>query len=246
MSAIDNLGITPIASSQAQKEVTANEAFERLAGAVAEKLLVAMADADVTLTSAQAVANASFECTGALTAGRSLIVPSARKLYDVANRTSGGFVVTVRTASGSGVAIAAGDEQVLRCDGTDVVAVAPPKSIAALAGPQPYDIASFYPGVPGSSALLLRFVAPRAVTLPQNLTGSYASAAAATTAQTDIDIRVGGVSKGTVRFAVAATTATFIFANAVSLAAGDVLTLIAPATADATLADISITLAGTR
>ncbi len=56
MSAIDNLGITPIASSQAQKEVTANEAFERLAGALAENLALAMADADATLTGAQRVA----------------------------------------------------------------------------------------------------------------------------------------------------------------------------------------------
>jgi hypothetical protein len=247
MSAIDNLGITPIASSQAQKEITANEAFERLAGAVAEKLVVAMADADVTLTSAQGLANASFECTGALTAGRNLIVPTAsHKLYDVANKTTGGYAVTVRTTSGSGVAIAAGDEQVVRCDGADVVAVAAPKSIAALVGPQPYDIAGFYPGVPGSSALLLRFVAPRALTLPQSLTGSQASAGAAATAQTDIGIEVNDISKGTVRFAAAATTATFIFSTEVALAAGDVLTLIAPASADATLANIAITLAGTR
>src|SRR6266511_390311 len=97
MSAIDNLGITPIASNQAQKEITANEAFERLAGALAEKLVVAMADADVTLSAVQALANASFECTGALTAGRNLVVPEAPKLYDVANKTSGGFAVTVRT-----------------------------------------------------------------------------------------------------------------------------------------------------
>jgi hypothetical protein len=40
--------------------------------------------------------------------------------------------------------------------------------------------------------------------------------------------------------------ATFIFSNAVSLAAGDVLTLTAPTVADVTLADISITLAGMR
>jgi hypothetical protein len=246
MSATENLGITPIASNQAQKEVTANEAFERLAGAIAEKLMVAMADADVTLSAAQALATASIECTGALTAGRSLIVPIARKLYDVANQTGGGFAVTVRTASGSGVSIAAGDEQIVRCDGTGVVAVAPPTSVAALAGPQPYDIASFYPGVPGSAALLLRFVASRSVTLPQSLSGSQASAGAAAGAQTDIDIRVNGLSKGTVRFAAAGSMATFIFSSAVSLAAGDVLTLTAPTVADVTLANISITLAGTR
>jgi hypothetical protein len=68
----------------------------------------------------------------------------------------------------------------------------------------------------------------------------------AATAPTDIDIKVNGVSKGTVRFAAAATTATFLFATQVVLAAGDALTLIAPASADATLANIAITLAGTR
>jgi hypothetical protein len=246
MSAIDNLGITPIASNQAQKEITANEAFERLAGALADHLDVAMGDAGVTLTSAEALAHLSVTCTGVLTAGRDLIVPAARKLYDVVNQTTGGFTVTVRTASGSGVAIAAGDEQIVRCDGTGIVAAAPPKSVATMAGPQPYDIASFYPGVPGSSVLLLRFTAARPVTLPAALAGSSASAGVAATAQADIDIQVSGVSKGTVRFSAAATTATFLFASQVVLAAGEVLTLTAPATADATLADLSITLAGTR
>jgi hypothetical protein len=42
------------------------------------------------------------------------------------------------------------------------------------------------------------------------------------------------------------STATFSFASEVTFAAGDRLTVIAPGTQDASLADISITFKGTR
>ena len=48
------------------------------------------------------------------------------------------------------------------------------------------------------------------------------------------------------RFASAGTVATFIAASAVSFALGDVLTVVAPGTPDATLAHIGFALAGTR
>ena len=113
-------------------------------------------------------------------------------------------------------------------------------------GREPFDICSFYPGEPTASAFLQRFIAGRAITLPTSLTGSYAKAAVAATATTDFDITKNGSSVGTISFAAAATTATFTFASPVSLAVGDILAIIAPASPDATCADISITLVGTR
>jgi hypothetical protein len=59
------------------------------------------------------------------------------------------------------------------------------------------------------------------------------------------DLLKNGVSFGTVTFNVSAT-GSFTVASATSFAAGDVLTITAPATADSTLEDISITLVGTR
>lgn len=110
----------------------------------------------------------------------------------------------------------------------------------------PYDIGAFCAGKPTASEVLLRFVATRAFNLPASLTDSQVKAGTAATATTDFDLQKNGSSIGTVSFAASGTTATFTFASAVSFAAGDILAIIAPASADATLADISFTLAGTR
>jgi hypothetical protein len=78
------------------------------------------------------------------------------------------------------------------------------------------------------------------------LTGSVASAGTAATGSTTFDLQKGTTSFGTVVFSAAGTTGTFTSASGATFAAGDVLRIVAPATADATLADISISLMGTR
>jgi hypothetical protein len=113
-------------------------------------------------------------------------------------------------------------------------------------GAQPFDLTAFYPGAPTASALVTRIPFARAVSFPAGLAGSVAKAKTAATAQADFDIQKNGVSVGTIRFAAAATSATFIAASAFALAAGDLLSIVAPAAADATLADIGFVLAGTR
>jgi len=110
----------------------------------------------------------------------------------------------------------------------------------------PEDVAGFLAGVPGSSALLLRRPVARALDFPAGLTGSQGAASVAATAQADFDLRKNGVSFGTMRFAAAADEATFIAASATSFAAGDVISVHAPASADATLADVGFALAGAR
>lgn len=118
---------------------------------------------------------------------------------------------------------------------------------AAIAGTsQPYDLTAFYPGAPTASALVTRVPFARTVTFAAALAGSVAKAKTAATAQTDFDIQKNGASVGTVRFAAAATSATFIAASGFSCAAGDLLSIVAPATPDATLADIGFVLTGTR
>lgn len=107
-----------------------------------------------------------------------------------------------------------------------------------------YETAAFIAGKPGTSEIVGYLVASRAFTLPASLTGSYAKANTAATAQTDIDIQKNGSSIGTIRFAAAGSTASFIFASPASFAAGDILKLVAPVSQDATLSDIGITLVG--
>ena len=128
---------------------------------------------------------------------------------------------------------------------------APPNGAAIVAwdiggGGPPYDVGVYFPGQPDAGATLLQLVTSRAFTLPADLTDSQGYAGTAPTAQADLDIRKNGASIGTITFAAAASTATFSFASEVALAAGDRLTIFAPGSQDASLADISITFKGTR
>jgi hypothetical protein len=111
---------------------------------------------------------------------------------------------------------------------------------------QPVDLPVWVAGKPTASERILRFIATRSVTFPASLTGSYGTSRVASTAQRDFDLQKNGVSAGTVRFAAAGTTASFIAASPIALAAGDLLEVIAPGTQDATLEDIAFTLVGTR
>jgi hypothetical protein len=112
----------------------------------------------------------------------------------------------------------------------------------------PYDVMAFYPGVPTASAKILRIPIARAVTFPANFANSLGKASANATGSTAFDIQKNGTSVGTATFAAAGATATFTSSGgtAVSFAAGDLLSIIGPGTADATLADIGFVLAGTR
>ena len=110
----------------------------------------------------------------------------------------------------------------------------------------PYLLAFDAPGAPTASMIVFHHVFTQAVTFVASLTGSYVKAGTAATAQTDFDLKKNGSSIGTVRFAAAGTTATYVSISASSWVAGDILTLIAPATPDATIADIWGTLVGVR
>jgi hypothetical protein len=105
---------------------------------------------------------------------------------------------------------------------------------------------SFYETAPIASQVMLHVVAVGAVTFPSGLTSSQGYADVAATAQTDFDVQKNGSSVGTMRFAASGTVASFIAASPITLAAGDRLKVVAPATPDATLAGIAFTLAGTR
>ena len=122
------------------------------------------------------------------------------------------------------------------CDGTSW--------ISAVAN-DVYDIGMFTPGRPASSGIV-RVVLPRAVTFPTGLTNSQCKAKTAATASTTVTLKKNTTSIGTAVWAASGTSCTFTFSGAVSFAAGDILEFAFPGTADSTLADVTITLAGTK
>lgn len=120
---------------------------------------------------------------------------------------------------------------------------------------QPLVVVPFFPGSPTASQLVGLFPVPAGVgtlTFAAALAGSSGKALTAATAQTDFDVRqnattsASGTSVGTIRWAAAGTVPTFIAASGFTIADPDYLTVWAPATPDATLANFSAALYATR
>jgi hypothetical protein len=110
----------------------------------------------------------------------------------------------------------------------------------------PYDLSFFLPGTYSSGALMAQVVLDRAVTFPDGLTGAQGYSGITATASTVLDLQKNGSNIGTITFTNAGNTAAFAMSGAVSFAPGDRLGIVNEDPADATLADLSITLKGKR
>lgn len=237
----NNLDLDQVAENQALKEVTINTATGQLDAAMTEKFSADVVSGNVVLTNSQYRRHALIDVINASTVGRTVTLPAIKRLLvvrsDAANTESFDLIVGSTTH-----AVSPGAVVVIYTDGTtDGLAVLLETSSGAV---RPYDVGTFCVGAPNNGELLLRFNYVRAVTLPAALAGSRVTAGVAATAQTDFDVKVNGASIGTIRFAASGTVATFLSFSATSIAVNDVLEIVAPGTADATLADISFTLAG--
>jgi hypothetical protein len=98
---------------------------ELVDASIAGTASITMTDANFTLSTANGTADEARKmfvvATGTLTAARNIICPTASKLYFVANNTTGGFAVTLKTSAGTGISIPNGAAMVLYCDGTNVI-----------------------------------------------------------------------------------------------------------------------------
>jgi len=108
----------------------------------------------------------------------------------------------------------------------------------------PYDIAGSILSKPTASAVVMRFVAVRGFSLPAGLTGSLAKTSTVATASTVLVLQKNGVQFGTLTFAANNANGVFAGAAATSFAAGDLLTIVAPATPDSTFNNAQYTLVG--
>jgi hypothetical protein len=77
---------------------------------------IAIAAGNVTLTQAQALCE-SIQLTGALTVARIITFPSVVRAYRISCNTTGAQVITLKTATGTGVNLADGQRRWVECDG---------------------------------------------------------------------------------------------------------------------------------
>jgi hypothetical protein len=83
------------------------------------RTLVNLGPANATLTFAQALCH-SIEFTGLLNANRNVVFPTVARNYIVFANTTGGQIITVKTAAGTGVALNDGQRRLVECNGVNV------------------------------------------------------------------------------------------------------------------------------
>jgi hypothetical protein len=237
-----NLAIPHIAASQNQKEVTANDAFDRLDEAITGRLQLDFTSGDITLTASQYRRHVVFAAVN-VASGRELVLPAIRRVIVVDN-TAGAAALEVRQGATT-ITVPAGAGQLLHTTGTTggLIAVAP---AAQAGGAAPFDIAVYFPGQPAAAERLLKLEVARGFSLPADLTGSRGHADTAATAEAVCTILQNGVAVGSITVAAASQEPTFALSVGLALVPGDRLELVAPATQDATLAGLALTLIGTR
>ena len=102
-----------------------------------------------------------------------------------------------------------------------------------------------YAGTPTASEVMHRFTVVSAVTCAAMFAGSAGHVGTNPTATFAIDVQAAGVSIGTITISTAGAFTFATTGGAVqTIAAGALVTFIAPAAADATIVDIVVTLAG--
>jgi hypothetical protein len=112
---------------------------------------------------------------------------------------------------------------------------------------QPYDVVVWQQGQPAAGQTLMKFRATRPVVFPADFVGSQA--APADVQATDIavfSIQKNGTQVGTATYPAAGINPTFASPADIELAVGDVLSIVAPAPADATLEGVNFVLLGSR
>jgi len=110
----------------------------------------------------------------------------------------------------------------------------------------PAFVSGSWSGSPGSNQVVERYIFGAPVTFPPGLAGSYGAAGTSATSAASFTIAKNGTAIGTMSFAAGAGAAGFTMASAATFAGGDVLTITAPATPDATLANLAWTLRGSQ
>lgn len=116
---------------------------------------------------------------------------------------------------------------------------------SAAAASYPMDIGFDVEGLTSNAEVVGRFTFARAAQIAAGASGS-AKAGTAATGSTTYTLKKNGSSIGTAIFGVGGTVATISITSLTTVVAGDQITLVGPATADATLANVGFTFSFTR
>lgn len=97
-------------------------------------------------------------------------------------------------------------------------------------------------GQPTASEFVLQYIVTDDITFPGGLIGSGFHASTVPTANAVFQINKNGAAIGQISFAIGSATATVSFSTSVTCVPGDIITMTAPVTQDATLAFVSFSI----
>ena len=234
-----NLAITHVASAQNQKEITINDAVDALDRAITDVMALDFAGGTTSLSAAQLRAAAAFQPLAALSGPATLGLPQFRRVFVLIN-TDGSFPITVERGD-TGIVVEPGETAVLICDGS------PDGVFRAGSGTAVYDFGMLAHDTPGPAEVLGKVVLPRAILIPADLAGSVLHVDTSPDAAFEISMTVNGIVVATATIQTDGST-TFATAGTapIAIAAGDVVRFLAPASTDASIAGIALTVAARR
>lgn len=242
--------IPEIAENQNNKYITHNNAVAFLEQATQRALPNSSVGAGPwTLTSGDFTRNFAFKASGA-SGAFDIVTPGdiggaglTKRVFVVINADTADTATVKSDAAGTTVVLPAGWTAIILQVGDDLTALSMFNS--SLGTSIPYDIGVFIPGLPANAALVMQYVAPRAITLPDDFAGSVGRCATnPTTSAAVFDVLKNGSSVGSVSIS---TGGVFTFSTTgagVSLAVGDYLSMTAPSPQNAALANVSIIFKG--
>lgn len=235
----DNLLKTQLAEDEAAPELSVNDATGEIDAALTEVTSKSFSGGNVTISDSELTRNIRLIATSVSVArDMTLGTTAVKRTIIIESAAANTATLTVKRGSGS-FKLDPGESAVVTTDGTA-------NGITGTKLSTQYDFYAFVSGVMTNNMTVLGLDAVRPFTLPINLTGSYAKAGTAATGSTTLTIKKNGSSIGTLVWAVSGTVATITFSAAVSFVATDILTIVGPASADATLADIRLSFKGQR
>lgn len=265
-----NLNITTVATSQSNKETTINDADARLENALTDALTTSLAGGNVTLTADQYQTHMVFKTSGNAVP-RDLTLPAKERFAIFYN--GGSALLTIKCGSGSitlktlGYCIVYTDGTTNGIEKLDVTTggsfaftslVDAPANYTSAARKivrvnaaatavefvtMGYTLAFYQENIMTNAQMVYKFIATVPFTLPSGLSGSYATSEVASAGNVHFDIKKNGSDVGDITFNTS-TTGSFTLGSDQSFAAGDVLTITGPATADASLAGVAASLLG--
>lgn len=227
-----------VASNQNQKEATINTAMAIFEAACNDQQTISLASGGHNYTTDEFTKWFHTIFNGH-TVARTVVVPNTKRVFAVYNGGTANITIQSPTP-GSTVVVPPSTRALLMSDGVNVAALTNSVSTAV-----PFSF--FTNGAPAGSQRVYRTSVAQPLTFAADFGGSQGHADTAATASADFQVLKNGTLVGTIHFAAGSATPTFSTnvgsgPVVVTFAAGDILTIVAPASADATLADVNVTL----